>query len=252
MPSLDLSGPSAIGRPPGGGAARGGADTSLLLIEDDVELTTLMDELLRERGFLLEIAHAGPQGLAAALRGHHDLVILDIMLPGLSGFEVLWQIRRQSAVPIIVLSARAGSADRITGLECGADDYLPKPTSADELIARIRAVLRRSHPPTAPAPTLIEVGAIRLDPASRTVWVQDEPVELTSIEFELLSILLRAAGRVVSRDEVAMALYQRSASPLERAVDVHISHLRRKLKGSGPDLIRTVRGLGYLLVRPAD
>jgi two-component system response regulator CpxR len=216
-----------------------------LLVDDDAELCALMKDFFSEHGLALEAVHDGRAGLARAFDADVDLIILDVMLPVLDGFAVLAQIRRRSAAPVIMLTARTEQQDRVAGLDAGADDYLPKPFGPEELLARIRAVLRRSgHAGT--KPQIVEAGGIRINSRSREVWRDDEPLELTSIEFDVLDVLIRAAGRVVSRDELTAALYQREATPYERSLDVHISHLRKKLEQGGRALIRTVRGVGYL------
>ncbi len=169
------------------------------------------------------------------------------MLPVLDGFEVLRQLRRRSQVPVLMLTARTGQRDRIAGLETGADDYLPKPFGPEELLARIRAILRRAGRPIPQKATILEAGPIRLNSQSREVWRDDERIELTSIEFDIIDFLIRSAGRVVSRDELSAVLYQRESTPYERSLDVHISHLRKKLDRPERQLIRTERGVGYLL-----
>lgn len=219
---------------------------TLLLVDDDAELCGLMVDFFSQHGFRVESAYDGRRGLARALEGSFDLVLLDVMLPGLDGFEVLHQLRRQSSVPVIMLTARTEQADRISGLNAGADDYLPKPFGPEELLARIRAVLRRASQSGEQAPKVLRVGSLRLDSTTRQVWHDTTRVELTSIEFDILSLLVRSAGRSVSRDEIAGILYHREAMPYERAIDVHVSHLRRKLEHQGPSMIRTVRGVGYL------
>ena len=217
---------------------------SILLVDDDVELCDLMREFFDDRGLALETAHDGRRGLARALGGGHDLVLLDIMMPGLDGVELLRQVRRQSAVPVIMLTARTAQADRVAGLDAGADDYLPKPFGPDELIARIRAVLRRAGRAKASAPEAFEASGVRVEPGARTAWCDGDRLDVTTIEFDVLETLIRAAGRVVSRDELSAVLYQRPASPFDRALDVHVSHLRKKLGRRG-GVIRTVRGVGY-------
>lgn len=217
---------------------------SILLIEDDADLSALMRDYFAEQGIGIEAVHNGRQGLARALAGSFDLIILDVMLPGLDGFEVLRQIRKRSATPVIMLTARISGADRVHGLNSGADDYLPKPFAPDELVARIRAVLRRTGKAWM-APQEIFSAGVKLDPQTRQAWQGGEAVELTALEFDILEILVRSAGRIVSRDELTGALYQRPSTPYERSLDVHISHLRKKLEGSGQMLIRTVRGEGY-------
>jgi DNA-binding response OmpR family regulator len=218
---------------------------SLLLVDDDQELCGMMTEFLSLAGHKLSFAHNGRDGLAAALNGAHDLVILDVMLPTLNGFEVLKQLRRRKTVPVIMLTARVEAQDRILGLNTGADDYLPKPFDPDELLARIRAVLRRMEfTPSAPQQELT-LGNIRLNTATREAWSSGELLQLTGMEFDLLEMLMRSAGRVVSREEITAALFEREATPYDRFLDVHISHLRKKLH-DGQKLIRTVRGVGYL------
>lgn len=218
---------------------------SLLLIDDDAELCGMMREFFAQAGHRLECAYNGREGLACALNGTHDLVILDLMLPILDGFELLKRLRGRKAVPVIMLTARVQQQDRIQGLDAGADDYLPKPFDPDELLARVRAVLRRTEAALRPASTAVSIGNIRLDPATREVWSSGLPVELTEMEFDLLEMLIRSAGRVVSREEITAALFEREATPYDRFLDVHISHLRKKLE-SGRRLIRTVRGVGYV------
>lgn len=218
---------------------------TLLLVDDDTELCGMMREYFAQAGHRLECSYNGREGLASALNGTHDLVILDVMLPVLDGFAVLAQLRRRKSVPVIMLTARVQQQDRIQGLDAGADDYLPKPFDPDELLARVRAVLRRSEAAVKPAAAEMAIGSIRLHPATREVWSGGERVELTSTEFDLLEMLIRSAGRVVSRDEITAALFEREATPYDRFLDVHISHLRKKLDG-GPRLIRTIRGVGYI------
>jgi two-component system, OmpR family, response regulator CpxR len=216
----------------------------ILVIDDDLELCALMKEFFAQHGLELDAEHDGLRGLARALEGRHQLVILDVMLPGLDGFDILRQLRRRSRVPVIMLTARTALEDRIVGLDEGADDYLPKPFGPGELLARLRAVLRRTGEADATRPAAFEVNGIRLDPATRQVWAGGQPIEVTAIEFTILERLARSAGRVVSRDELIALLHQREASPFDRSVDVHVHHLRRKL-GDRP-VIKTIRGEGYL------
>jgi DNA-binding response OmpR family regulator len=218
---------------------------SLLLVDDDAELCAMMREFFDQAGHRLECVHNGREGLASALNGSHDLVILDVMLPVVDGFEVLRQLRRRKQTPVIMLTARVQQQDRIQGLDAGADDYLPKPFDPDELLARVRAVLRRSESAVQPATESISVGSVRVDPATREAWSGGSLVDLTSTEFDLLEMLIRSAGRIVSRDEITAALFEREATPYDRFLDVHISHLRKKLD-DGPRLIRTIRGVGYM------
>ncbi len=218
---------------------------SLLLVDDDAELCGMMREFFAQAGHHLECAFNGREGLACALNGNHDLVILDVMLPVLDGFAVLQQLRRRKDVPVIMLTARVQQQDRIQGLDAGADDYLPKPFDPDELLARVRAVLRRTESRVEAPASAISIGSIRLDPTAREAWSNGNRVDLTSTEFDLLDMLMRSAGRVVSRDEITAALFEREATPYDRFLDVHISHLRKKLN-NGPRLIRTIRGVGYI------
>lgn len=220
---------------------------SVLLIDDDTELCVLMTDYFAGHGIRIEAAHDGSKGLALAHGGKWDLIILDVMLPALDGFEVLRQIRKRSAVPVIMLTARTAESDRVAGLNAGADDYLPKPFGPEELLARIRAVLRRAGSPVRPQSPVCEAGGIRINVQTRQVWNRGAPVEATSIEFDILELLVRAAGRVVSRDELTAVLYQRRATPFERSIDVHISHLRKKLETPTQPLILTIRGVGYVL-----
>jgi DNA-binding response OmpR family regulator len=223
---------------------------SLLLVDDDVELCGMMREFFAQEGHRLECIYNGREGLTAALSGSYDLVILDVMLPILDGFEVLQRLRRRKDLPVIMLTARVQQQDRIRGLDAGADDYLPKPFDPDELLARIRAVLRRSESLSRVDADEIVIGNIRMSPRTREAWVGDKLVELTATEFDLLEMLMRAAGRVVSREEITAALFEREATPYDRFLDVHMSHLRRKLVG-GRSLIRTVRGVGYVFTGAA-
>ncbi|MFN7997398.1 MAG: response regulator transcription factor [Bryobacteraceae bacterium] len=217
----------------------------VLLIDDDVDLCALMSDFFAQHEFVVDSVHDGPRGLARALDGGYDLVVLDVMLPVLEGFELLKQLRRRSSVPVIMLTARTAQKDRISGLDAGADDYLPKPFGPEELLARMRAVLRR----TVQAPVASQVvaaGDVRVNSVTREVSVGSQPVEVTAIEFDILDFLVRSAGRVVSRNELAAVLYQRESTPYERALDVHISHLRKKIEFGERSYIRTVRGVGYL------
>lgn len=224
---------------------------SLLIIDDDVELCTLMKEYFTSHSYDLHAVHNGRDGLAEALEAKHDLVILDGMLPVLDGLEVLRQLRKHSSIPVIMLTARTHERDRITGLDSGADDYLPKPFSPDELQARIRAVLRR-YSRQAPVAELLRVGPIELEPDNRIVRRSGEEVSLTELEFQILELLMRSSGRVVNRDEIAAVLYQRETTPYERSLDVHVSHLRKKIEREGKSLIQTVRGAGYRMISAGE
>lgn len=230
----------------------------VLVVEDDRDLCAMMREYFAPFGFQLEGAHDGQNGLARALEGTFDLIILDVMLPIIDGFEVLRQVRRRSTVPVIMLTARTDPADRVGGLNAGADDYLPKPFGPEELMARMNAVLRRTQAPGAGLPgvghALLRVGTLEVDTAARGVTLRGESLSLTQTEFDLLECLARAAGRIVTRDAIAAVLYQRLASPYERSIDVHVSHLRQKLgRGAGTQndpVIRSMRGQGYCLSAP--
>ncbi len=219
---------------------------SILLVDDDSKLCALIVDFLAGTGFAVETVHDGGQGLARALENSFDLVLLDVMLPVLDGFEVLRQLRQRSSIPVIMLTARNTEQDRVAGLNAGADDYLPKPFGAEELLARVRAVLRRSgHAVSGEADEVI-AGNLRLARSSGKVWAGGEAVALTATEFAILDLLARSAGRAVTRDEVCAVLYQRAATPFERSLEVHVSHLRKKLERKGVR-IRPVRGVGYLL-----
>lgn len=228
----------------------------ILVIDDDVELGSLIAEYLQPEGFLVEAIYNGEQGLEKALEGEHSLVVLDVMLPGINGFEVLRRLRQTSKIPVLLLTARGEDVDRIVGLEIGADDYLPKPFNPRELVARIRAILRRSKPADkdGAASEALRVGDIELDPASRTAHQNGKELELTSVEFNLLEVLLREAGNVVSRERLVDAVLGRKFSPFDRSIDMHVSKVRRKLGDSdgGADHIKTVRGVGYILTRPQE
>jgi two-component system response regulator CpxR len=221
----------------------------ILIVDDDEELAGLLSELLTREGFRVDMQHDGVKGLAAALGGGFDLMVLDVMLPGMDGFEILRRVRRESRLPVLMLTARGEDEDRIIGLELGADDYLPKPFNTRELVARVRAIMRRLEE-RRPG-VKFEVNGISIDPGTRDVTRDGTPVEVTTFEFDILETLMRAAGRVVSRDDLMEELYGRKATPFDRSVDMHISHLRKKLEGDKP-LIKTVRGVGYQFVRSPE
>jgi two-component system response regulator CpxR len=213
------------------------------MVDDDVELCALVSEYLHAHGFQVTVVHEGATGLRAAIEGRHQLVLLDVMLPMLDGFEVLRQLRQRSNVPVIMLTARAEEVDRVRGFSEGTDDYLVKPFAAAELLGRVRAVLRRASSAPASTPKVTLAGSITLDAHTGVALRNGVSLDLTPTEFLILETLVRASGRVVSRDELAAILHQREASPYERSLDVHVSNLRRKLDSSD---IRTVRGVGYL------
>jgi two-component system response regulator CpxR len=221
----------------------------VLIVDDDPKLCELMRDFLSQHGMTVAAVQDGLAGVREATARGFDVITLDVMLPGLDGFEVLRQIRRRTTTPIIMLTARTAPDDRIGGLEAGADDYLDKPFQPRELLARIRAILRRTTPAAAAPAGTLAVGGVRLSVARREAWCHDTPLALTTAEFDILEVLMRRAGLAVSRDELAAALYHRPASPYERTLDVHVSHLRRKLQAAGVDAIRTVRAVGYLFAR---
>ncbi|MFA6012986.1 MAG: response regulator transcription factor [Desulfobacteraceae bacterium] len=226
----------------------------ILIIDDDVELCDLLKDYLGPEGFDIETAHSSDAGLNLVFNEEFSLVVLDVMLPGLNGFEVLRRIREGSRIPVIMLTARGDDVDRIVGLEMGADDYLAKPFNPRELVARIRAVQRRTESFSVPSreaesePVLLHDGDIVLDPSNRRVTVGDVDLQLTSVEFSLLHELLKNKGRVISRDELAEHVLDRKLSVFDRSIDVHVSSLRKKL-GTGAqnqERIKSVRGVGYL------
>jgi len=227
----------------------------ILVIDDDIDLCELLTDYLTTEGFAVEVVHDGEAGAMQALARDYALVVLDVMLPGISGFEVLRRLRSASKTPVLMLTARGDDVDRIIGLEMGADDYLPKPFNPRELVARIRAVQRRTAqaPATGNAAEVLVVGDVTLDLGARTVQVGGFPVELTSVEFSLLEALIQLAGQVVSREELSLQSLGRELNSCDRSIDVHVSSLRRKLGALGEenDRIKTVRGIGYFYTRPA-
>ena len=221
----------------------------LLLIDDDIELCALLTDYLQAEGFEVEAVHNGESGLQKALTGNYSIVVLDVMLPGISGLDVLRRLRPQSRVPVLLLTARGEDVDRIVGLELGADDYVPKPFNTRELLARIQAILRRVQGGQAPG-SVVVVGDVTLDPGARTVQRDGQKLDFTSVEFDLLRYLLENAGNVVPREELAERVLGRRFSPFDRSIDMHISKIRRKLLDESDELIKTVRGTGYIYARP--
>ncbi|HLU66899.1 MAG TPA: response regulator transcription factor [Kofleriaceae bacterium] len=219
----------------------------VLLIDDDARLAELLTGYLAGSGVSLTSARDGRAGLAALEAGAFDAVLLDVMMPGIDGLEVLRRIRRRSRVPVLMLTARGDEADRVVGLELGADDYVPKPFSPRELLARLRAVLRRAAPDA--AAERLAVGGIEVDAGARAVRVDGAEVELTALELDILIALMRRAGRVVPRSALLSEAGRGDVTVGERAVDVHISRLRKKLGDEAGARIRTVRGVGYVLAR---
>ncbi len=232
----------------------------LLVIDDDIELCELLSDYLKPEGMEVTAVHDGKEGLERAVSkaGEYSLIILDVMLPHMDGFTVLQRLRAQVDTPVLMLTARDEEIDRIVGLEMGADDYLPKPFNPREVLARIRAILRRTgersdkkSPPA--APFKIKVGDINLDTGTRMVRRDGEQIHLTSVEFTCLEILLKAAGSVVTRDELAEKALGRPLTAFDRSIDVHLSSLRKKLghKFAGTERIKTIRNMGYIYINPA-
>lgn len=221
----------------------------ILIIDDDAELGEMLTEYLAPEGFVTTVATRGDSGAELALNGGYAAIILDVMLPGINGFEVLKKIRSQSMVPVIMLTAKGDDIDRILGLEIGADDYLPKPFNPRELVARLRAVLRRMvEQDASDGSEVIECRELQLWPGARRAQLQKHPLDLTSTEFSVLEILARNAGKVVSKEMLYEGALGRALSAYDRSLDMHISHLRRKLAEVDEQMvIHTVRGTGYQL-----
>jgi two-component system response regulator CpxR len=228
--------------------------TSVLLIDDDTELTKLLEEYLEEEQFHLDPAHDGVVGLEKALHNQYAVVVLDVMLPGMSGLDVLKQLRQKSSVPVLMLTARGSELDRILGLELGADDYLPKPFNPRELVARLRAILRRTSTTGVVSGQPIRLADIELHPESRSVTCGGKPVNLTGAEFDLLHTFLRNPGKIISREDLTQAALGRPMSPMDRSIDVHVSNLRRKLGSydGNHERIKAIRGSGYVYLLPGE
>jgi DNA-binding response OmpR family regulator len=225
----------------------------LLIVDDDQELCELVTEYLQSEGFVVDAVRNGEEAFRRIAAAPYSVVILDVMLPEMNGFDILRRLRSQSDIPVIMLTARGEDVDRIVGLEIGADDYLPKPFNPRELVARIRAVLRRTLAGSGPSwgrtvPSQLEVGDVTLDPGTRTVKRAGTNVELTGVEFALLEILLRAAGQAVSREELSKRVLDRELTPYDRSIDMHISNIRKKLghRIGSVERIKTIRNGGYL------
>ena len=226
----------------------------ILIVDDDVELCGLLTKFLARESFATEAVHNGATGLTKALTGNYQLVILDVMLPDTSGFDVLRRIRAASAIPVVMLTAKGEEIDRVIGLEIGADDYLPKPFSPRELVARLNAVWRRYEMPPAAqqnAPEAISIDDLTIEIEARAVRVNSQSIEMTTAEFDVLLVLARAAGRVVSREDIARAALGKSLAPFDRSVDMIVSKIRRKLRRFRNDTerIRSVRNSGYIYAR---
>ncbi len=221
--------------------------TKVLLIDDDSELCALLEEYLKSEGFEVSCCHDGKEGVKEALTKQYEAIILDVMLPKMNGFEVLKSIRQHTDLPVLMLTARGDDIDRIVGLEIGADDYLSKPCNPRELVARIKAILRRSQHVT-DKKKVIEIHGIAIDNSKRIAHIDDAPVELTNAEFKILEILLRSPGQAYSKEELTQYALGRKYTAFDRSIDVHISNLRNKLaafKGK-ENIIKTVRGFGYM------
>jgi DNA-binding response OmpR family regulator len=228
----------------------------VLLIDDDIELCSMLEDYLTRHGFAVTMEHNGELGLHRALTGEFAIVLLDVMLPGLDGFEVLRRLRTSSQVSVLLLTARGEDIDRIVGLEIGADDYLPKPFNPRELLARIRAILRRSAA-SKPARTGIKhlsVAGIELDTGARTASCNGVELELTNVEFELLGALMQAPGQILTREHLTESVLDRRFNPFDRSLDMHVSRLRRKLDDAAKlgDQIKTIRSVGYQLALPVS
>ncbi len=221
----------------------------VLLVDDDTRLHELLSTYLSQNGFLVTGAADGRTGLAALESGTFDAVLLDVMMPGLDGIEVCRRIRATSRIPILMLTAKGDETDRVVGLELGADDYVSKPFSPRELLARLRALIRRAQP--ASASDALLVGELSIDVGGRVVTMAGHPIELTGVEFDILVTLAKRAGRVVAREGLLAAAGRDDVTVSERTVDVHVSHLRQKLgdDSRAPVLIKTVRGVGYVLTK---
>lgn len=222
----------------------------VLIIDDDEELCELVSEYLTVEGFEIECVNDGATGLERALSGDYDMAILDVMLPKMNGFDVLRNLREESKLPVIMLTARGDDMERIVGLEIGADDYLPKPFNPRELAARLRAILRRTAAEDGDAEgnEKLDVDGVQLSPASRIATRDGEELNLTSVEFGLLHELLREAGKIVKKEDLSESVLERKLSPYDRSLDMHISNLRKKLgvRGDGGERIKTIRSVGYI------
>jgi two-component system response regulator CpxR len=228
------------------------AVSRLLLVDDDVELCELLASYLAREGFSVDVAPGDSTSVDRALAGGYALVILDVMLPGASGFDLLRRLRAASTLPVLMLTAKGDATDRVVGLELGADDYLPKPFNPQELAARIRAILRRAAPRVSPATVPLVIGDLEIDPGARLVRRAGAPVAVTTVEFDLLEALARVAGQVVSRETLVRDVLGRDFSPFDRSIDTHVYNLRRKIGPlrDGTDRIKGVRGVGYLYAKP--
>jgi two-component system OmpR family response regulator/two-component system response regulator CpxR len=223
----------------------------ILLVDDDVELVEMLRDYLAREGFEVAMVHDGELGVREALSGRYAIAVVDVMMPGINGIEVLRRVRSESAMPILMLTARGDDTDRIVGLELGADDYVPKPCTARELTARIRAILKRTGKPAETESRAITVGTLAVWPEKRKVERDGKPVELTSTEFGLLEVLVRSAGQVVSKDELSEQALGRPLQRFDRSIDMHMCNIRQKLgeASDGRSRIQTVIRKGYMLIR---
>ncbi|GLX78166.1 DNA-binding response regulator [Thalassotalea insulae] len=227
----------------------------LLIIDDDKELTTLLSEYLSQEGFQLSCCHDGLSGLTLARKNSYALILLDVMMPGLTGFEVLKALGGKHTTPILMLTAKGDEADRVLGLDLGADDYLAKPFQHRELLARINAILRRinivqSQHNATPA---LDINHVTINPATREVFCQQQLIELTGTEYQILTLLMENVGNIVSKQTISEQVLQRKLSPFDRSIDMHVSNIRRKLAPfSDNDKLKTVRGAGYIFLSGRD
>ena len=224
--------------------------TRILLVDDDVELCELLKEYLSTEGYDVTAVHDGRSGVDAALSGNYALVLLDVTLPALNGFEVLREIRKETQLPVLMLTARGDDVDRIVGLEIGADDYLPKPYHSRELVARIKAILRRTGASAEARPErsgILRVDDLELNLANHEVRVDGDPAQLTATEFLVLKTLVENAGQLISREDLTQIALNRRLAPFDRAIDMHVSNVRKKIstRDDGSPRIKTVRGAGY-------
>ena len=241
MGALNLSPDSTSGR--------------ILVIDDDAELCKLVARFLTAEGFRVETVRTSTQGVERARSGEHELIVLDVMLPGMDGFEILRRLRTESRTPVLMLTARGDDLDRILGLEIGADDYLPKPFNPRELAARIRAILRRANASaSAPNSAPLVVADLELNPNARVVRIRGEVLNLTTIEFDLLDKFMKSVGRVIGREELVKEVLGREFSPFDRSIDTHVCNLRKKMGpySDGTERIKNVRGIGYLFAPLED
>lgn len=217
----------------------------ILLIDDDEELCDLVSEYLTVEGFEVEAVHDGASGLEKALKGEHEMIILDVMLPKKNGFDVLRDLRANSKIPVLMLTARGDDMERIVGLEIGADDYLPKPFNPRELVARLRAILRRTTKSEEPQSAIekIQLDDVEVSVAARSAKRNGEELGLTAVEFDLLVVLLKNAGNIVKKEDLSLQILERRLSPFDRSLDMHVSNLRKKLDN---ERIKTIRSVGYI------